>query len=161
VDKSGDKSRFLWKSYSSSMFIGEYYHTLDSKKRVAVPVKFRRALGKKAVLTRGLDNCLYLYPLREWEELARKLAQLPISRADSRAFVRLMLAGAMDVELDNLGRILIPEYLKSYAKLNKKVVVAGLYNRIEIWDEDKWESYKKQTTARADDIAEKMNELGI
>jgi MraZ protein len=143
------------------MFIGEYFHTLDTKKRLAIPAKFRRDLGKKAVLTRGLDNCLYLYPLEEWKKLAEKLARLPITRSDSRAFVRLMLAGAMDVSLDRLGRILVPDYLKDYASLGKKAVIAGLYNRIEIWDENKWESYKKQTTKQVEDIAEKMNELGI
>lgn len=143
------------------MFIGEYLHTIDSKKRLAIPAKFRKDLGKKAVLTRGLDNCLYLYSLKEWEKLAQKLAALPISRSDSRAFARLMLAGAMDLGLDSLGRVLIPEYLKKYAGLGKRAVVAGLYNRIEIWDEVKWESYKKQTTSQAETIAEKMNELGI
>lgn len=143
------------------MFIGEYCHTVDTKKRLAVPSKFRKDLGKKAVLTRGLDNCLYLYPIKEWEKLAKKLAALPISRSDSRAFARLMLAGAMDVSLDSLGRVLVPEYLKEYASLGKKVVIAGLYNRIEVWDEVKWEAYKKKTNERVDDIAEKMNELGI
>ncbi len=143
------------------MFIGEYYHTIDTKRRLAIPVKFRRDLGKKAVLTRGLDNCLYLYSLAEWEKLAEKLARLPISRSDSRAFARLMLAGAMDMSLDRLGRILIPDYLKDYAGLGKKIVLAGLYNRIEIWDGNKWESYKKQTTKQVENIAEKMNELGI
>ena len=97
------------------MFIGEYYHNIDAKKRLAVPAKFRAGLGKKAVVTRGLDNCLYLYPMKEWEKLAAKLARLPITRSDSRAFVRLMLAGAMDVSLDQLGRILVPDYLKDYA----------------------------------------------
>ncbi len=143
------------------MFIGEYFHTIDTKRRLAIPAKFRKDLGKQAVLTRGLDNCLYLYPSKEWEKLAEKLAHLPITRADSRAFARLMLAGAMDVTLDQLGRILIPDYLKEYAGLGKKAVVAGLYNRIEIWDERKWESYKNQTTKQVEDIAEKMNELGI
>jgi MraZ protein len=143
------------------MFIGEYFHTIDTKRRLAIPAKFRKDLGQKAVLTRGLDNSLYLYPLNEWKKLAEKLAHLPISRSDSRAFVRLMLAGAMDVSLDRLGRILIPDYLKDYAGLGKKAVVAGLYNRIEIWNENKWEAYKKQTIKQAENIAEKMNELGI
>ncbi|PJE59576.1 MAG: division/cell wall cluster transcriptional repressor MraZ, partial [Candidatus Portnoybacteria bacterium CG10_big_fil_rev_8_21_14_0_10_43_39] len=107
------------------------------------------------------DNCLYLYPLKEWEKLAEKLARLPITRSDSRAFVRLMLAGAMDVSLDRLGRILVPDYLKEYAGLDKKVAIAGLYNRIEIWDEKKWNVYKKETSQAAEAIAEKMNELGI
>ena len=158
MDNYGDKSRFLWKTI---MFIGEYSHTIDTKKRLAIPVKFRKDLGKKAVLTRGLDNCLYLYPQKEWEGLAKRLAELPISRSDSRAFARLMLAGAMDVSLDQLGRILIPEYLKRYAGLGKKAIVAGLYNRIEVWDENKWESYKEQTIKEVDSIAEKMHEMGI
>lgn len=143
------------------MFIGEYYHTIDAKKRLAVPVKFRKDLENKAVLTRGLDGCLYLYPVKEWKQMAEKLSQLPISRADSRAFVRLMLAGAMEVSLDQLGRILVPDYLKEYAGLDKKAAIAGLYNRIEIWSEDKWESYKQQTTKEVSTIAEKMHELGI
>ncbi|MFH1611979.1 MAG: division/cell wall cluster transcriptional repressor MraZ [bacterium] len=143
------------------MFIGEYFHTIDAKKRLAVPVKFRKALEGKAVLTRGLDGCLYLYPVKEWKIMAEKLSQLPIGRADSRAFVRLMLAGAMEVSLDSLGRILVPDYLKEYAGMAKKAVVAGLYNRIEIWSEEKWESYKQQTTKEVQAIAEKMHELGI
>lgn len=143
------------------MYIGEYFHTIDAKKRLAVPVKFRKQLKGKAVLTRGLDNCLYLYPTEEWKVMAEKLSQLPISRADSRAFSRLMLAGAMEVSLDQLGRILVPDYLKEYAWLDKKVVIAGLYNRIEIWNEEKWEKYKEQTSKEVQVIAEKMNELGI
>lgn len=157
MDKCGDKLTKL----CITMFIGEYSHTIDAKKRMAIPIKFRKDLGKKAVLTRGLDNCLYLYSLSEWETLAKKLSNLPISRSDSRAFSRLMLAGAMEVSLDSLGRILVPDYLKEYASLNKKAVLAGLYNRIEVWSEDKWKSYKKQTESKVEDIAEKMNELGI
>lgn len=143
------------------MFIGEYNNSIDTKRRLSIPIKFRKKLGSKAVLTRGLDNCLYLYPLKEWEKMAEKIAELPITRSDSRAFSRLMLAGAMDVDLDRLGRIVMPDYLKEYAGIGKKAVVAGLYNRIEIWDESKWENYKKQTTKKAEDIAEKMNELRI
>lgn len=157
MDKCGDKLTKL----CITMFIGEYSHTIDAKKRMAIPIKFRKDLGKKAVLTRGLDNCLYLYSLGEWGKLAKKISTLPISRSDSRAFSRLMLAGAMEVSLDSLGRILVPDYLKEYASLNKKAVLAGLYNRIEVWSEDKWKAYKKQTESKVEDIAEKMNELGI
>lgn len=157
MDKCGDKLTKL----CITMFIGEYSHTIDTKKRMAIPIKFRKDLGKKAVLTRGLDNCLYLYSLNEWEVLAKKLSTLPISRSDSRAFSRLMLAGAMEVSLDSLGRILVPDYLKEYASLDKKAVLAGLYNRIEVWSEDKWKDYKKQTESEVENIAEKMNELGI
>jgi MraZ protein len=143
------------------MFLGEYTYTVDEKKRIAIPSKFRRLLGRKAVITRGLDNCLFLYPLNEWEKLAKKLAQLPLSQADARGFARIMLAGAMEVEMDKLGRILIPDYLKKYAFLKKKVVVAGLYNRIEIWDERKWKEYKEKTEREAGDIAERLKELGV
>lgn len=143
------------------MFIGEYFHTIDAKRRLAIPAKFRKDLSGRPVLTRGLDNCLYLYPMKEWEKLAEKLSRLPISRSDSRAFSRLMLAGAMDVSLDGLGRILIPDYLKDYAGLGKKIVITGLYNRIEVWDENKWEAYKAQTSSQVENISEKMNELGI
>lgn len=143
------------------MFIGEYTYKLDDKKRLAVPVKFRTTLGKKAVITRGLDNCLFLYPVKEWETLAEKLSKLPMAQSDARGFIRIMLAGAMEVDLDGLGRILIPDYLKKYAGLFKNVVVAGLYNRIEVWDEKKWQLYKQKTEKEVGDIAERLKELGV
>ena len=143
------------------MFIGEYNYSIDEKKRLAIPAKFRQILGKKAVLTRGLDSCLFLYPLKEWANLADKLSKLPLSQADARGFARLMLVGAMDVNLDNLGRILMPDYLKKYAFLKKKVVIAGVYNRIEIWDDKKWQEYKEKTEAGIGNIAERLGELGL
>lgn len=143
------------------MFIGEYIYTIDEKKRVAIPSKFRKTLGKKAVITRGLDNCLVIYPLGEWEKMAKKLENLPASRMDARSFVRIMLSGAIDVQFDKLGRILIPDYLKSYASLKKNVAILGLSNRIEIWDEAKWKEYKKKTEMAAGDIVERLKELGI
>jgi len=143
------------------MFIGEYTYSIDQKKRLAIPSKFRKMLGKKVVITRGLDQCLFLYPLNEWESLAKKLAQLPLSQSDARGFARLMLTGAMEVGFDNLGRILIPDYLKEYASLRKKVVVTGVYNRIEIWDEKKWKIYKSKTEKEVGDIAERLKELGV
>ncbi len=143
------------------MFIGEYTYSIDQKKRLAIPSKFRKMLGKKVVITRGLDQCLFLYPLNEWRSLAKKLAQLPLSQADARGFARLMLTGAMEVGFDNLGRILIPDYLKEYASLRKKVVVTGVYNRIEIWDEKKWKTYKSKTEKEVGDIAERLKELGV
>lgn len=143
------------------MFIGEYSHNLDDKGRVAVPVRFRADLKKGAVVTRGLDNCLFLYTKPEWEKLAEKLAALPISQANSRAFARLMLAGAMDVEVDKQGRMVLPEYLRNFAGLKKGVVIAGLYNRLELWDTAKWEGYKKQTEKQSSEIAERMAELGV
>jgi MraZ protein len=142
-------------------FYGEYTYSIDEKKRLAIPPKFRKILGKKAVITKGLDQCLFLYPAKEWGILAKKLSKLPLSQSDARGFVRLMLAGAMEVELDNLGRILIPDYLKEYAKLKKRVVIAGVYNRIEIWDEKIWKEYKEKTEKEVGDIAERLKELGV
>ena len=143
------------------MFIGEYIYSIDDKKRLAIPAKFRKALGKKAVLTRGLDNCLVLYPLEEWQKVATKLENLPSSASDARAFARIMLAGAADVELDKLGRILIPDYLKDYAFLKKNVAINGLSNRIEIWEEARWKEYKEKTEKQIGDMAQRLKELGI
>jgi MraZ protein len=143
------------------MFIGEYLYLIDEKKRLAIPPKFRQLLKKKAVITRGLDQCLFLYPAREWGILAKKLAQLPLSQSDARGFARLMLTGAMEVNFDNLGRILVPDYLKEYGKLKKKIVIAGVFNRIEIWDERKWKEYKEKTEKEVGDIAERLKELGV
>ncbi len=143
------------------MFIGEYSHSIDNKGRVAVPAKFRRDLSDGVVITRGLDHCLFAYSKTEWEVFAEKISKLPFSQKKSRAFARLMLAGAWDAELDSQGRVIIPEYLRKYASIKKHVTVTGLYNKIEIWDEDKWNEYKAETEESSDDIAEAMGELGI
>lgn len=143
------------------MFIGEYNHSLDTKGRVALPVKFRPKLGDGAIIARGLDHCLFVFTKDSWEKLTAKIASMSFMKSDSRAFARLILAGASEVEFDNQGRILIPEYLRSYASLKKQVIFAGLYDRIEIWDETNWRSYKAKTEASSDDIAEKLGELGI
>lgn len=143
------------------MFIGEYTHSVDQKGRIAVPAKFRLELTRGAVITRGLDNCLFIYTKKEWQKLADKMTTMPIGQKNSRAFARLMLAGAMDVELDVQGRVVIPEYLRKFAAIQKQAVVAGLYNRIEIWDEFKWQAYKTSTEKNSEDIAEKMGELGV
>lgn len=146
---------------SGDMFLGEYKHNLDSKGRLAIPVKFRGPLNSGAVITRGLDRSLFVFSGHEWEILAQKLVALPLTQSNSRAFVRLMLAGAMEVKLDQQGRILVPDYLRQYAGLKKIAIVTGLYNRIEIWDEESWNNYKSKTEANSDDIAEKLGELGI
>ena len=143
------------------MFIGEYKHTIDQKKRLAIPAKFRKKLGGGAVITRGLDNCLALYTQQEWTRMADKLGNLPASQLEARGFARVMLAGAMEVEFDQLGRILIPDYLKNYASLKKNVIVAGLYNRLEIWDEERWTEYKQKAEKEVGDLASKLGELGI
>lgn len=143
------------------MFIGEYRHNLDDKGRLAVPAKFRALLKGGAVVTKGLDNCLFLYPKKQWSELASKLAAMPISQAKARAFGRHMLAGAMEVEFDIQGRITLPEYLRKFAGLKKKSIIAGLYNRLEIWDETIWNKYKIGTDKNSGEIAETLGELGV
>ena len=143
------------------MFIGEYNHNLDDKGRLAIPAKFRTILKKGAVVTRGLDDCLFLYTKEQWLQIAQKLANLPISQAKSRAFARHMLAGAMDLEFDNQGRITLPEYLRKFSGLKKKVVIAGLYNHLEIWDEGAWTKYKTATEKNSNSIAEELSDLGI
>ncbi|OGL88385.1 cell division/cell wall cluster transcriptional repressor MraZ [Candidatus Uhrbacteria bacterium RIFCSPLOWO2_02_FULL_49_11] len=143
------------------MFVGEYKHSVDNKKRLAVPAKFRADLGKTAVITRGLDQCLFVFSVEEWEKLAQKLGSLPFSQADARSFVRLMLSGAMEVEFDQLGRILLPDYLKTYAGIGKTVVITGVFNRLEVWDEGHWGDYKDKAEKNVGDLAEKLGGLGI
>ncbi|HUT21986.1 MAG TPA: division/cell wall cluster transcriptional repressor MraZ [Candidatus Bipolaricaulota bacterium] len=143
------------------MFIGEYQHSLDQKDRLAVPVKFRAKLKEGAVVTRGLDNCLFLYPKSEWKKLADKLATLPISKSNTRAFSRFMLSGAMDADVDKQGRIKIPDYLKKFAGLKKNVVVAGLLNRLELWDKEVWNKYKLTTEKASVNIAEELENLDV
>ncbi|MFW5884939.1 MAG: division/cell wall cluster transcriptional repressor MraZ [Patescibacteria group bacterium] len=143
------------------MFIGEYKHTIDTKKRLALPSKFRSSFKNKAVITRGLDNCLFVYSMQEWKKIAEKLGNMPVGESSTRSFVRLMLAGAVDVELDSQGRILVPDYLKDYAGLGKEVIVAGLFNRLEIWDKTAWEKYKENAEKNQDKIAEELGKLGI
>ena len=143
------------------MFIGEYSHNLDLKGRVAIPAKFRTGVKSGAIITRGLDKCLFIFTKKDWETLASKLIALPLAQSNSRAFVRLMLSGATDVNLDSQGRILIPDYLRKYAGIKKSVKVIGVYNRMEIWDEKAWDIYKKKTEGASDEIAEKMSDLGI
>ncbi len=143
------------------MFLGQHQHNLDSKGRLAVPAKFRDKLKGESIITRGLDSCLFLFPMEEWEILAKKLINLPLAQSDSRAFSRLMLAGASEVQIDKQGRILIPDYLRKYAQLRKEIIIAGLYNRVEIWDKDRWIEYKNKTENSSDKIAERLSELGI
>jgi MraZ protein len=143
------------------MLIGEYQHTLDDKGRIAMPAKFRQLLQSGMVVTKGLDACLFVYPKAEWGKLVAKLAVLPLAKAGTRAISRLMLAGAMDVELDGQGRMTVPEYLRQFARLNKQVVIAGVYNRLEIWDRESWNAYKRTTEGKSNEIAEALGELGV
>jgi len=143
------------------MLIGEYLHNIDAKKRLAVPAKLRKEIGEKAILTRGLNNCLVLYPSAQWAKVSEKLEQLSTGKSDARSFLRLQFSGAIEVELDQLGRILVPDYLKEYAGLAQKVTIVGVQNRLEIWDTERWENYKKEVEKNADMIAEKLGELGL
>jgi len=143
------------------MLIGEYKHTLDPKKRLSLPSKWRKELGSVLIITRGLDNCLFVYPLNEWQKITQKVSELPLGQADTRSFNRFFLSGAVEVEVDSVGRILVPDFLKEFGKLDSKVVLAGIHNRIEIWDEKKWESYKRSIEKQADQLAEKLGEIGV
>lgn len=142
------------------MFIGEYEHTLDEKKRVSLPKTFRAHLGKKMVMTRGLDNCLFIYSQKNWEKVAAKLESLSFAQADTRGFNRFMLSGAAEVEVDTAGRILIPEHQKEFAGLKKTIVFTGVSDRVEVWDVLRWNAYKGTIEKQADALAEKLGEIG-
>ncbi|GFN24085.1 MAG: division/cell wall cluster transcriptional repressor MraZ [Thermoanaerobacteraceae bacterium] len=143
------------------MFIGEYHHVIDDKGRLIMPARFREELGERFIVTRGLDNCLFVYPLRGWEEMEQKLKSLPFTRADVRAFVRFFFSGATECELDRQGRILVPANLREYARLEKDVVIAGVSSRVEIWSRELWEQYLAATAAEYEALAEKMVDLNI
>ncbi len=143
------------------MLIGEYLHTLDSKKRLSLPSKFRKEVGRRVVVTRGLDTCLFMFPERTWKDIAGKLMSLPFGQADTRGISRFILAGAVETEVDGAGRILIPDYLKEFADLRSRVVVAGVSDRVEIWNDKTWEEYKKRIEKGADQMAQTLGDLGI
>ena len=143
------------------MLIGEYTHAIDPKKRLSLPAKFRKELGKKVVVTRGLDNCLFVYPLRQWQLITEKVSKLPLGQADTRGFNRFFLSGAVEADIDGVGRILIPDFLKEFAGLKSKVVLTGIHDRVEIWDEKTWSDYKRRIEKQGDALAEKLGEVGI
>lgn len=143
------------------MFIGEYKHSLDTKGRIIIPSKFRDYLGEEFVMTKGLDNCLFVYPLNEWKILEAKLKELPMTNRDARAFVRFFFSGATECSLDKQGRVLIPQNLRSHSRLEKDAVIIGVATRMEIWSDDEWSHYNDDDSLSYDAIAEKMSELGI
>lgn len=143
------------------MFIGTHQHTLDDKGRMTIPSKFREPLGYEFVLTKGLDNCLFVYPKKEWEVLEEKLKTLPMTNKDVRAFIRFFFSGATECTLDKQGRVLIPSNLREHANLDKEAVVIGVATRLEIWDKKEWENYNEDDSLSYDSIAEKMADLGI
>jgi MraZ protein len=143
------------------MLIGEFTHSIDDKNRVSLPAKFRAEMGKKIVITPGLDNCLFIFTTKEWEKIEEKLNQSSLLQADSRSFNRFMFAGAVEVEVDSIGRILIPDFLKDRACLKNKVVIIGVSSRVEIWSEKLWSEYKKVVERQADTLAEKLGQVGV
>lgn len=143
------------------MFMGEHQHAVDGKGRLIMPVKFREDLGESFIVTRGLENCLFVYPLPEWHLLTEKLKALSFTRADARAFMRLFFAGAVNCELDRQGRILLPNSLREHAKLIKDVMVIGVSSRVEIWSREVWDEYSQQIGLSYEDIAEKINDFAL
>ncbi|OZB91721.1 division/cell wall cluster transcriptional repressor MraZ [Paenibacillus sp. XY044] len=143
------------------MFMGEYQHSLDDKGRVTIPAKFRELLGSSFVITRGLDQCLFVYPMNEWQILEQKLKSLSLMKSDARAFTRFFFSGATECEWDKQGRVNLPGNLRQYAKLEKECVVLGVSSRVEIWSKDTWEEYFQQSEETFNDIAEKLVDLNF
>jgi len=143
------------------MLIGHYIHQLDDKKRISIPAKWRSLLGKKVVITSGLDKSLFVFSLKEWQKIADNLSSLSFTNKEARSFTRFMLSNAFDTDLDSVGRILITDQLKSFADINKKAVLVGMHSRIEVWSEEEWEKYSKANNKDADSIATKLSDLGI
>ncbi len=146
----------------SIMLIGEYRHVIDGKNRLSLPAKFRRETGKKVVITSGLDSCLFVFPTKSWETITAKLSSdSSMLQADSRSFNRYLLGGAVEIDVDALGRMLVPEYLIARANLGRNVVIVGVRDRAEIWDEARWDAYRGEIEKKADALAEKLGEAGM
>ena len=143
------------------MFIGEYEHSVDAKGRVIMPVKLREDIGEKFIVTKGLDGCLFAYSRVEWNNFEEKLKTLPLTNKNARDFVRFFLSGAVECEIDKQGRFLIPSNLRTYATLEKEIIIIGVGTRIEIWNREEWKKYSSDENISADEIAENMTMLGI
>lgn len=143
------------------MLMGEYMHTIDAKGRVILPANFRSELGESFIITKGLDSCLFIYTMTEWENLSTKLKQLPLAKAEARAFVRFFFSGARQLECDKQGRFLVPAALRAHAKLQKDVVLIGISSRIELWSREEWNRYNEEINPSVSSIAENLVDLGI
>lgn len=143
------------------MLLGEYNHNLDTKGRVSIPAKFRDDLGSSFIVTKGLDNCLFIYSKSEWETFETKLKTLPLTNPNARNFIRFFFSGATECELDKQGRINIPQNLRDYAGLTKEVYLIGVSTRVEIWNKENWENYTSPDNMDLDEIAGQMSNLGI
>lgn len=142
------------------MLLGEYIHNVDSKGRVSIPSKFKEDLKESFIITKGIDNCLFIYSKDQWNIFEDKLKQLPLTSVNARAFTRLFFSGATEVVIDKTGRVNIPQSLLNYANITKEVAIIGIATRVEIWDKDKWYSYNN-SNQNLDEIASCMSELGI
>ena len=138
------------------MFMGEFHHNIDEKNRLIIPSKFRNELGSKFILTRGIEKCLLVYSLDEWNNMVNKLKELPFTKKDARTFNRMFLSGATECELDNDGRINIPSYLIDYASIEKECTVIGVNERLEIWSSEKFENFFNDNIDNFDEIAENL-----
>lgn len=138
------------------MFMGEYHHTIDEKGRIIIPSKFREDLGEKFIITRGIENCLFVYSLSSWEKITNKLESLPFTKKDARQFVRFFLSGATTAEFDKQGRVNITSPLISYANLQKDCVVIGTGDRLEIWSQEDWNAFFESASSNMSDIAENL-----
>ncbi len=143
------------------MLIGEYTHSIDEKNRLSLPAKFRSEMGKKLVLTPGLDSCLFVFTMKEWATIEAKLNSSSLLQSDNRSFNRFMFGGAVEAEVDSIGRILVPDFLRDRAGLKNKVVIIGVSSRVEIWNEKAWSEYKKVVEKQADTLAEKLGQVGV
>lgn len=143
------------------MLIGEYTHAIDDKNRLSLPAKFRKIMGKKVYITPGLDSCLFVFTPKEWEKIEAKLSEASMGQSDSRSFSRHMFAGASEAEVDSIGRILVPDFLREKANLKNKCVIIGVSSRVEIWNERTWSEYKKVVEKQADTLAEKLGQVGV
>lgn len=143
------------------MLIGEYIHTIDDKNRLSLPAKFRAEMGKKVVLTRGLDKCVAIFTEKEWKKIAEKLSESSMLQADNRSFNRFMFSGAVEAEVDSIGRVLVPEFLIVWANLKSKAAVIGVSSRIEVWNESAWSAHKQEAEKQADTLAEKLGQVGV
>ncbi|NMO94786.1 division/cell wall cluster transcriptional repressor MraZ [Paenibacillus lemnae] len=143
------------------MFMGEFQHNIDDKGRVIIPAKFRELLGSSFIVTRGLDQCLFVYPREEWAIMEQKLKSLPLMKSDARAFTRFFFSGASECEWDKQGRVNLPVNLREFAKLDKECVIIGVSSRVEIWSKDKWNEYYQQSEEAFNDIAEKLVDFDV
>jgi len=153
VGKSGENN--------NKMFIGQYEHSVDEKGRLAIPAKFRRSLTSGAVITKGLDGCLFVFPKERWQKMAESIGELPYTKSSARAYARLILASAVDVEFDKQGRVVVPNYLRKYASLKTQAIVAGLYDRVEIWSRENWTKEMSKIDKEAGKVVEELSELGV